>query len=164
MSSRCRFVHRPYRPGVSKPTKRRPIDMSRVYRVFCGGTSEIGELELVDLVMPATRGDKRSLRAFDAIRLFYVGAEEDLDRYLAWLTSGAFSLQDGTTPDLLVWEEDTIDAYRSWYDTYVLSNRPTEPPELLPIFPGQIASTIVMLRWPDPMGGKRAQNRKAVMY
>jgi hypothetical protein len=96
--------------------------------------------------------------------LFYVGAEDDLDRYLSWLTSGAFILPNGQVPDLLVIEEDVTEAYRSWYDTYILSGETEDAPELLPIFPGQIASTIVMLRWPDPMGGKRAQNRKAVMY
>lgn len=150
--SELTFVHKPFIPGPHA-TKRRLFDMSSVYRVMAVVATADDDVDLVDVIMPASEGDRKGVRVYDALRVFYTGAEEDLDRYLAWLTSGALKAQYQLTPQLFVVRQPTVEVYEEWYDTYVLAaiDQCIDPPKIVPVFPGQIGSTVTMLSWPDPM-------------
>jgi len=130
------------------------LDMSQVYRVMAVVAESSGDIDLVDVIMPASTGGRNKVRVFDALRVFYVGAEEDLDRYLAWLSSGALKAQYQLTPQLFVMRQPIVEVYHDWYDTYITNNidldTEIDPPTILPVFPGQVAHTVMMLSWPDP--------------
>ena len=147
------YAHKPYKPGAHV-TRRSPLDMSQVYRVMAVIATANGDVDLVDVIMPASTGDRDGVRVYDALRIFYAGAEEDLDRYLAWLSAGALKAQYQLTPQLFVLRQPIVEVYHEWYDTYVTNNidpdTEIDPPTILPIFPGQVAHTVMMLSWPDP--------------
>jgi hypothetical protein len=58
------------------------FDFSRCYRVVTTPIDELGAYS--DIVLPGTTGD-HDPNSLLFVRLFYVGAEEDLDRYLRYL-------------------------------------------------------------------------------
>ena len=103
-----RFVHRPYnRPHPDhghRVTETQPPDYTRCYRVLAV-TGPVTERVLSDVTAVATRGDRDIRWSDPVIRYFSFGAEDDLDRYLLWLTSEALVDSHGTCPRVVVAEQ-----------------------------------------------------------
>jgi hypothetical protein len=101
-----RYVHKPYRkPDVyADATPRKVFDHTRLYRVF---VADPDTGILVDVQSTGCVGDRQHLHELNLIRTFYVGAEQDLDRYLRWLTNVGMRDEHDVPRDLCVIEQFT---------------------------------------------------------
>lgn len=102
--SYIRYVHRPYkRPDkYSIATPRQIFDHTRVYRIV---TCKSDDHPLIDVAhtMHVERGDQ--VVPIQVIRLFFVGAEADMDRYLRYLNNVALKDEAGAPRPILVLEQ-----------------------------------------------------------
>jgi hypothetical protein len=99
-----RYVHKPYRkPDIyADATPRKAFDHTRLYRIF---VADPDTGILVDVQSPGCVGDSEHMKELTLIRTFYVGAEQDLDRYLRWLTNVGMRDEHEVPRDLCVIEQ-----------------------------------------------------------
>ena len=102
--SYIRYVHRPYRrpDKYSIATPRQIFDHTRVYRIV---TSDGDNQPLIDIshMMHIQQDDE--IVPCQVIRLFYVGAEADMDRYLRYLNNVALRDSSGAPRPIYVLEQ-----------------------------------------------------------
>ena len=87
---------------------------------------------LSDVSVPANIGDKNHLKVFNLIRLFYIGAEADLDRYLRWLNNVALVNAYGLPKELIVVEQLTSDLQSANFESLQQNNK------IVILFPGEL--------------------------
>jgi hypothetical protein len=136
--SHIRFVHRPYkRPDKhSRATPKQAFDHTRAYRVLTTNVSNtfvdistnlhqvVGKMGTIDTTI---------------IPMFYVGAEEDMDRFLRWLNNVGMLDEDGKPRPLFVIEQYVEDVHAENKNN-VREGRAT----IQLLFPNQLDSLMVL--------------------
>ena len=127
-----RYVHKPYkRPDKTAiATPRQRFDHTRAYRVLTVAADDSGVLS--DISIPANVGSRDKVRTFNLVRLFYVGAEPDLDRYLRWLNNVALITDYGLPQELVVVEQLTSDLQSANFASL------REDSDVMVLFPGEL--------------------------
>lgn len=102
--SYIRYVHRPYRrpDKYSIATPRQIFDHTRAYRIVT--CNEEGG-PLIDIAHTMYVDHGNVIVPTQVIRMFYVGAEADLDRYLRFLNNVAFKDGAGAPKTIYVLEQ-----------------------------------------------------------
>ena len=129
------WIHEPIkiRYGVIK-TPRKSINISTCYRVYTSFTikDEIDKRE--DILCPSFKVDKGlttksrgQVKKIPCIRLFYAGAEKELDRYLLWLHKVYLKCENDAPAPIYVAKQDSHRAQTDLTDLY---------PEIATIFIG----------------------------
>ncbi len=144
-----RFLHNPYKiTDVSKAkVAGTRLDHTRIYRVM---TDDSSGTAMTDISTTITHNNKFSSRTENVVRMFYVGAEEDLDRYLRWLNNVTLRDSKGTPRPLYVLEqlvEDFYEEYRPWDQKDF---------KIQILMPGQLDSVDLLV---DPGKGSRKRIR-----
>lgn len=102
--SYIRYVHRPYRrpDKYSIATPRQIFDHTRAYRIV---TSDGDDSPLIDIAHTMYVDHDSVIVPTQMIRMFYVGAEADMDRYLRYLNNVALKDSSGAPKQLYVLEQ-----------------------------------------------------------
>ena len=133
-----RFVHRPYkRPDKhSRATPKQVFDHTRAYRILT--TNESGTYVDISTTIHQVV-DKVGALDTSIIPLFYVGAEEDMDRFLRWLNNVAMLDDEGKPRPLHVIEQYVEDIHNE------ASQNHREGRSILQLlFPGQLDSLTIL--------------------
>lgn len=103
-----RYIHSPYVvPSTGPATMPQPFDHTRVYRILF----EDGYGGYSDVSTPVFRTDKKAVTQHNVVRLFYVGAEADMDRHLRWLRTVSLKTKSSSNDkrEIYVIEQDIRD-------------------------------------------------------
>lgn len=99
-----RYVYNPYKLDNQQiKTPKQLFNYTRVYRPMT--VDPDNNDRLIDIFASSSFGDETGVSQFLAAKLFFYGAEEDLDRYLAWLSDCALKNDKGVASPLIVVEQ-----------------------------------------------------------
>lgn len=106
-----RWVHTPVAPRdvYSIITERKPFSSTSIYRVLSLPPKSLpGAYQ--DVISPVYKVINHVPKEGAAVKLFYRGAEEMLDRYIRWLSRSYLKNEYGVPPSLYVLEQLTAPA------------------------------------------------------
>lgn len=138
--SYIRYVHRPYRrpDKYSVATPRQIFDHTRLYRIV---TSAGEDQPLIDITHTMFVEHDGEVIPEQVIRLFYVGSEPDLDRYLRYLNNVALKDQAGAPRPLYVLEQYTEDFQKE----QELIDHGKRKTKIRILFPGELDSCDILI-------------------